>query len=231
MDKKIILLVDDVKLFLQLEESFLNRKHYATVTARTGKEAIETARDKLPDIIMLDFVMPDMNGDEVCRALKKDPLTARIPVVVISSDGMVEARERCVAAGCDDFITKPLKRSTFLKAIENQLNVTEREYHRIDTDLPCGVRRDDEVINGQMKNISEVGANLILDSAVEEGGEVQFAFSLPGQNESFDLPAVVRWMENPGPGKSYTAGIRYISPPPHVIRSIRSYIQSRQDSE
>ena len=77
------LLVDDVELFLNLEKSFLDRESFIIDTARSGKEALEKIRADKPDLVLLDLYMPEMNGDEVCRQIKSDPLTRDIIVIMM----------------------------------------------------------------------------------------------------------------------------------------------------
>jgi len=114
MPSKRILLVDDVKLFLQLGKSMMARKDFIVETAQSGIEAIDKAFRSPPDIIFLDFFMPDLNGDEVCRKLKNDPRTEGVPVVMLSFDGKPEVLSPCFAAGCDDFVTKPIRAEILL---------------------------------------------------------------------------------------------------------------------
>ena len=81
-----ILLVDDTELFLAMEESFLQRREFTLHTARSGTEALETARAVRPDLIVLDLHMPDMGGDRVCAQLKGDPLYQRIPIIIATAE-------------------------------------------------------------------------------------------------------------------------------------------------
>lgn len=86
-----ILLVEDSKFLRLATERALGRAGYDVVTAADGDEAVKTARERLPDLILLDLLLPKMTGTDVLKALKKDPATARIPVVVLS--GMSQRNE------------------------------------------------------------------------------------------------------------------------------------------
>jgi CheY-like chemotaxis protein len=109
MKKRTILLVDDVALFIQLQKSFLSRDLFEINTARSGEQALKSVRFSLPDLVLLDLYMPDMNGDTVCRELKNDPLTRDIPIIIVSSEGDEDAERMCRLSGCDDFIHKPIR--------------------------------------------------------------------------------------------------------------------------
>ncbi len=82
---KSILLVDDSRFMRMANERSLARAGYSVVTASDGEEALRTARSRVPDLILLDMLLPKLGGPEVLRALRKDPVTASIPVIVLSS--------------------------------------------------------------------------------------------------------------------------------------------------
>jgi CheY-like chemotaxis protein len=130
MERKTLLLVDDVDLFLELEKSFLSRQSFALHTARSGREALEKVGTLHPHLILLDLFMPDLNGDAVCRQVKASPATRDTPVIIISTD-TPEVRQICFAAGADDFLPKPLQRETLLRAIEEMLRVSPTPEARV----------------------------------------------------------------------------------------------------
>lgn len=125
MKKTKLLLVDDVELFLDLQKSFLNRETFEIFTARSGPEALEKIQQNTPDLVILDLFMPGMDGDDVCREIKRNPLTRDIPVVMTTSEGAEDSKNRCLQAGCDGFLPKPLKRAALLHIIEEALNLAK----------------------------------------------------------------------------------------------------------
>jgi CheY-like chemotaxis protein len=91
---------------------------YEVLVAANGLEGIAKARDHRPDLILMDLHLPGIDGWEVTRQLKADPGTRDIPIIALTADAMVGDRERALAAGCDDFETKPVDFSRLIAKIE-----------------------------------------------------------------------------------------------------------------
>lgn len=107
-DRAFILLVDDDELNLDLLSRKLQRNGYDTITAVDGKEAISLAESTKPDLILMDMSLPELDGWEATRQLKADNSTKNIPVISLTANAMPEDRAKALAAGCDEYETKPI---------------------------------------------------------------------------------------------------------------------------
>ena len=103
-----ILVVDDLETNVRLLEAKLTLEYYEVLTAGDGATALQVASDERPDIILLDVMMPGMDGFETCRRLKADPVTRHIPVVLVTALDGREDKIKGLEAGADDFVTKPI---------------------------------------------------------------------------------------------------------------------------
>ncbi|MCH8299242.1 MAG: response regulator [Candidatus Marinimicrobia bacterium] len=107
-ERAFILLVDDDELNLDLLSRKLQRNGYDTITAVDGKEAISLAESTKPDLILMDMSLPELDGWEATRQLKADNSTKNIPVISLTANAMPEDRAKALAAGCDEYETKPI---------------------------------------------------------------------------------------------------------------------------
>jgi CheY-like chemotaxis protein len=105
--RPVILIADDDEDILELVRLRLTRSGYETVLARNGAEALEAARERRPDLALLDVSMPAMNGYEVTAAMKSDPITKDIPVILLTARAQTADVANGFEAGVDDYVTKP----------------------------------------------------------------------------------------------------------------------------
>lgn len=100
----------------------LRRRGFDVLAARDGKSGVQTALDSLPDLILMDLVLPELDGWAATRELKSLPETRAIPVIAVSSHAMSGDREKALAAGCDDYHTKPIDFERLIDAIQRHLD-------------------------------------------------------------------------------------------------------------
>jgi CheY-like chemotaxis protein len=118
-----ILVVDDESQNLELMEAILQDAGYEVFLAAGGEEALALAHEKRPDIIILDLMMPGLSGFEVCARVKMDPQTGGIPVLFVTALNQIADKERALAVGGDDFLTKPVQYAELLARVEALLKV------------------------------------------------------------------------------------------------------------
>ncbi len=123
--KQSILVVDDEKDILELVRYNLDRNGYNVLTANSGDAALELAAAKLPDLILLDLMLPGMNGTEVTRRLKSDPRTAGIPIVMLTAKSEETDVVVGLTLGADDYVTKPFSMKILLARLNTVLRRTD----------------------------------------------------------------------------------------------------------
>ena len=116
---KVILIVEDEPKNLKLFRDLLQRFGFETVEATDGEKGVELARTRKPDLILMDIMMPKMDGLEATRILKADATTKHIPIIALTSYAMKGDKERTLEAGCDGYIAKPVDIQELLKAVEH----------------------------------------------------------------------------------------------------------------
>jgi len=118
-----ILVVDDNQQNLELLQAYLEDMHCVSVPAEDGHQALAIVADQPPDLILLDVMMPEISGFEVCRRIKNDPKTADIPIIMVTALNEFGDIERAIDSGTDDFISKPVNRLELLTRVKTMLKL------------------------------------------------------------------------------------------------------------
>jgi PleD family two-component response regulator len=119
MNRKKILLVDDSKVASMTEEMILKKTgRFEFRVASDGEEAVQQALAECPDLILMDVVMPKMNGFEACRELRRHEATESVPIIMVTTRGEAESIEAGFQAGCNDYVSKPIDGVELLEKIE-----------------------------------------------------------------------------------------------------------------
>jgi putative two-component system response regulator len=121
----VVLVVDDEERNIRLLEGLLHDRGYATVTACSGREALVLAAEKKPDLIILDAMMPDIDGFETVTRLKADPGTRPVPVIMITALSDRASKLRALNAGAEEFLTKPVDIADLTARVRNMLRLKE----------------------------------------------------------------------------------------------------------
>ena len=120
---KTILIVEDEPRNMKLLHDLLQRFGYEIIEASDGEQGVKLAGEKIPDLILMDIMMPKMDGLEATRIIKADEKTKHIPIIALTSYAMKGDREKTIEAGCDGYIAKPIDIKEVLKAIEHFLTI------------------------------------------------------------------------------------------------------------
>ena len=207
-----VLVVDDIGANVKLLQARLIAEYFEVVTASNGPDAIELCREGACDIVLLDIMMPGMDGYEVCRRLKSDPLTLHLPIIMITALDQPSDRLAGLEAGADDFLTKPagdLALITRVKSLARMKMVTDELQLRVTTGREMGLEqvsdRERESIDGLSGRIvvinDEKTANTRMiqtlgkDHSVEVVTDAQDALFQTAEND-YDLAIISLAMES-----------------------------------
>jgi len=116
-----ILIVEDNEKNMKLARDVLQVRGYATLEATTGEEGVRLARERRPDLVLMDIQLPGISGIEALRQLRADPATSAIPVLAVTASVMEQDRRQITAAGFDAYVGKPINLKDFLEAVRRAL--------------------------------------------------------------------------------------------------------------
>jgi len=159
-----VLVVDDILPNVKLLEAKLLGEYYEVVTALNGPDALQKVADTKPDIVLLDVMMPGMDGFEVCRQIKANPQSAHIPVVMVTALSDSEDRVRGLENGADDFLSKPLNDVALMARVRSlvRLKMTVDEWRaRENTASQLGVA--DEASNVMNQPVDKAQVLIVED--------------------------------------------------------------------
>src|SRR5205085_7568012 len=158
-----VLVVDDVELNIKLLEAKLSSEYFEVMVADNGPTALELAESELPDIILLDIMMPRMDGFEVCRRLKANPRTADIPVVMVTALSDVADRLRGLESGADEFLTKPVNDTALFARVRSLVRLKRMmEELRLREEV-CGRFSSDDLGEARAEDLQPARVLLIED--------------------------------------------------------------------
>jgi uncharacterized protein (TIGR02266 family) len=193
--RKKILIADDAKLFREIESVFLARLG-TVLTASTGREALDIARREQPKVMIADFDMPDMCGDNLCTAFKADRDLHRIPVILVTNGQSAEDHARAVRARADDVLVKPLNRTQLGLSVSRLLGADRHlAPARVPfiEDLRVRLVRAGSTAWGVMRDLSRGGVFVESSGRLPLDTELDLDFRLPNVRRSLRPTAQVMW--------------------------------------
>ncbi|MBN2279701.1 MAG: fused response regulator/phosphatase [Candidatus Marinimicrobia bacterium] len=180
MNKKnfLVEIVDDKVLNQKVLEAILEKNNFHTITASNGQEARQMAEEQKPDIILMDIMMPVEDGFEACKKLKKNPLTADIPVIFISALDNAENKVEGLSIGGIDYITKPFNKEEVLVRVKNYLKLYQNYQHVIDsqTEKLLQLQHAQKAILEKPEDLPEAKFTVAYRPIVEAGGDFYDVF-------------------------------------------------------
>src|SRR5690349_6806096 len=114
-----VLVVDDILANVKLLEARLNAEYFEVLTARSGEEALAVVHSSPVDVVLLDVMMPGLDGFEVCRQIKSTSATAQLPIIMVTALDQASDKVRGLEAGADDFLTKPVDDIALITRVKN----------------------------------------------------------------------------------------------------------------
>lgn len=187
MDK--VLIVDDMQPNIELMSTYLQDSGFDVYSAKTGSSAIVKARLLNPSLMILDLIMPDISGFDVCKVLKSDPQTSSMLVLVVTALDSKDSRTRAFELGADDILVKPFDRSTLLSKIKSLFRVRtlsqelEKQYARL--------REKNEQLEVQLKMARQVQRSLIQEYKIKINGVSLTSKYLPAMDIGGDIYDIV----------------------------------------
>jgi uncharacterized protein (TIGR02266 family) len=186
----------------------------------------------MPDVVFMDLYMPKLNGDDCCRIIKNNPKLKHIPVIMVTHGGHQEALDKCINAGCDEVLTKPINRSLFNALAKKYLKIQTRIEPRYSARLKVRFGTEMEnVLSDYSVNLSTGGLFLATNSLLPEHTRLNIEFSLPDTESKISCHARVAWLNDP---KSFFKenlpagmGLQFINLTLNDMDAIRSYISSQ----
>jgi len=170
VDSKSILVIEDDDIVSQTIEHCLRRENFRVILARNGIEGLQLIRRHVPDLVVLDLIMPGMDGLTVCRELRADPVISDVPVLILTARTKDEDKVKGFLAGADDYLSKPFNLEEFILRVRAILRRTES--HRL-----AGARGNRKLATKQGNSTSTIEVrNYVLDTRT-------FELTIPGKEK------------------------------------------------
>ena len=227
MERKKVLLVDDVRLFLHLEETFFKRTGCEVLTAASGKEALALTESHRPDLILLDFLMPDMSGDQVCREIKASADLKDTPIMIVSTSASEADIAKCFAAGADDYVTKPINPQEVLAKAAALMKVPYRIHFRIPIHFKVQGETSRLTFTAFSRNISRGGILVECEKKFSSGAGVELQFSLPPDETVMEILGEVARISFDDRKGVYLMGIKFRDLPGAIEMKLKDFIDTR----
>ena len=219
-----LLLVDDSGTTLAVEKAFLETRDIRVFATRSASEALTLAGVVQPDLIVADFEMPEMTGDELCRRLKASESTRQIPVLILSSHEEERIVRTCLDAGATGYVRKREGREALLDRVAEVLGIRQRRHPRVTCRIPAVLGSRGERFEGTIHNLSAGGLYITLDEGLDVGAPVWITFALPDETGALRvLGEVVRAEALSGSLRAH--GVQLLQADDRTVERLEAFVQ------
>lgn len=221
-----ILIADGNAIMLTQLKSFLAVRDFEVFTTTTAADIMDLARENHPSLIILDFEMEEMNAPEVCRRLKRNDSTQRIPVIITTSREPEKIRRQCLLAGATVIVPKE-GRDGLLRNMTQVLGLPQRTHVRTSCNFQVGIDDGGELADGLAQNISQSGLYLSVRKILRGGAAIRLSFLLPGSVEKIEILGEVVRIETLVAGL-YGYGIQFLEADPASLQALK-HLSARRE--
>ena len=224
-----ILIVDDVRMSIEIGKAFLGDSGCELISASNGIEGLEMAKEERPDLLITDLHMPKMSGAELCRAIKDDPATSSLPVIILTSDSNPENLAPCHDAGCDGILKKPYKKGEIIETVRKYIKILCREHHRAEVGFDVFYRYEEKDWSALVTDISSGGMFVRTDSPLPIDADTEFSLVIGDSPEPFNVRGKVVRTVHHGTSTSYDEepgmGIMLMDTPKALLELINDLVK------
>lgn len=222
-----ILLVGDKPVFVALRQNLLRTGDSKVLAAASGGEGLRVALTALPDVILLDAELPDVDGVEVCRRLRADPLTEAVPVILLVNGSKSYLNENILDGSAVASVPIGIDTARLANMIRTVLTtrLSRRSAARASVTLGVDYISADITATGKTMNLSQEGMFIVTPSPLPVGTHLLLHFALP-DSDPFEATAEVRWIRTPADEHPYPAGmaVQFVKLPPEAQPAIAAFV-------
>ncbi len=222
---KTVIVIDPSDHYRNFLQQFLERLDYAALPASSVGSGMELVRRNLPDLVIIGDGFADSGEQQLCQVITNDPLTSKIPVIMLHSDHSEGSREAAQASGCTEFLSKPVKTRALYDSVEKFVSGRRRTHIRTPMNIGVMLKGPVESYGAVSRNFGEGGVFLGTDSQEPEGTRLDMTFSLPGITEKFHVEGEVTFSSGiQGEAVSMGMGIKFTDLDPGTQSSLSDYM-------
>lgn len=220
-----VLLADDIRLSLASEKDFLEGRNLKVFATSSAVEAGDLAAIVQPDLIVLDYEMPEMTGAEICERIKSNAQTAHIPVLIVTVHEEDDIATTCEKAGAVGLLPKAAGREALLEEVARILGVPRRRDVRVPCQFTVGIASGGQVFSGLVDNISSSGVFLTVSRPFTGGLALRLSFDLPAVERPVRLLGEVMRTVELSPS-TYGLGIQFLEMDSASRKALTTFLEN-----